>query len=893
MEDSLLKAVNRNDVRGVERLIVEGASVNARSPSSSTLLHAAAGRGSGEIAAFLAAHGADVRALDSDGNTALHLAVWSGNERAAAALVAMGSDIHARNFEGGTPLYFARLRGSPEIAATLLREVASRAAEAEADDGSMSLAESDSETEEDDEDDDDEQRQPKAPTPPRESGAVRALREELGSACAEVDLLRAEVEEVRVTSAAAARRARANATRQMEEAHRHTASMRAAHQREVQSLRAQLLELEQQLDLQRRASPKQSSPASDDGWGDARAKAAALVAAEEEEVEEEGEDVSVDDPLLDSVSIGSSDEDYDRAAAAASQALALARARSRTAVRAATASSVARAAAAAAQDGAADAMRIVRAAATVAREQKRGRQSSPITSRSYAQHDDAEVILDLLREGDESSSLENERRGNTAEPARRRAKPSAAPKAAAGAGGITAERDIRAFQNISNAPLRVVLRETWANDGGDGDEDSDESRLVPEEQPLMPGQIVCVDASLTEERRVVVRQSGGRSTSSRVGRFKLLSSVAHAHGHGMGGWVLDSDPQTGERMLLEVRVPRGVDDLAATASDCAPVVRPHVPDAMRFAADDALRRDAAQASFALPPTTAVPLQQRGHVQLSSEGEDDDDELELELRRELNRAAAEAAPATAATNTNTETVRAASDRKATTAAERFRRRREEKKGASSSDDAGSASTSPSSSAAAKRPSPARRSAWFAPKAVFSGLRLRAAARKEKKLAARRTPPRSDPRAEVPRRSSSSSSAFADAQATSAPRNNPTLETNMNAKQKKKKKKKKKKKRKEKEMKTKTKGDDGERGGAVAEAKRDSSWLWGSGVDSTMRGSSRGAAEGGAAASPWLAYADPQPPARSSKRRTRQWPGQRNKPAPQSYDAYMGASFLDEE
>ena len=150
----LMKAVKKNDVAAVQRLIADGADVNrlesngdaplvmaaylghteivkalldaganvkAVDPSmKATALHAAAYAGRTEAARLLIAHGIDIdRQGPVNGYTALHDAIWQNNADTAEVIIAAGANLKLRSHDGQTPLEFAIARGRREIAAMI------------------------------------------------------------------------------------------------------------------------------------------------------------------------------------------------------------------------------------------------------------------------------------------------------------------------------------------------------------------------------------------------------------------------------------------------------------------------------------------------------------------------------------------------------------------------------------------------------------------------------------------------------------------------------------------------------------------------------------------------------------------------------------------------------
>jgi len=119
----------RNDV--VEVLIARGADVNARSDRGQTpLFYAVVGEGK-QMAEHLIAHGADVNAQDNYGMTPLHCAAAAGHREAVQVLLAAGANVDIKDNEGRTPLDLATGLGHTEIAELLAGQGAENSGKAE------------------------------------------------------------------------------------------------------------------------------------------------------------------------------------------------------------------------------------------------------------------------------------------------------------------------------------------------------------------------------------------------------------------------------------------------------------------------------------------------------------------------------------------------------------------------------------------------------------------------------------------------------------------------------------------------------------------------------------------------------------------------------------------
>ncbi len=106
--EALVKAVKLADLQAVQRLIEEGADVNAENKYGYyTPLLAAASDGLVVIAKFLLSNGADVNQQNQIGRTPLHEVSWNGHVGVAELLLTNGADVDARDSSGATPLHQA------------------------------------------------------------------------------------------------------------------------------------------------------------------------------------------------------------------------------------------------------------------------------------------------------------------------------------------------------------------------------------------------------------------------------------------------------------------------------------------------------------------------------------------------------------------------------------------------------------------------------------------------------------------------------------------------------------------------------------------------------------------------------------------------------------------
>ena len=115
---ALHQAVRQDEVQAVERLLAQGADVNATDEYGRTPLHLA---DDPKIAEMLLAKGASLNAPDNTGNTPLHIAAVYGNVEVMKLLIVKGAEVNARApVSGWTPLHSAALQGQLEAAKVLL-----------------------------------------------------------------------------------------------------------------------------------------------------------------------------------------------------------------------------------------------------------------------------------------------------------------------------------------------------------------------------------------------------------------------------------------------------------------------------------------------------------------------------------------------------------------------------------------------------------------------------------------------------------------------------------------------------------------------------------------------------------------------------------------------------
>jgi ankyrin repeat protein len=108
------------DASLTERLIQNGARVEALSETLGTPLNAAILSGLYEVAKVLIAHGAEIDARDARRSTPLYYASGRGDLEAVHLLLSKGADVNAANAPGFRPLHWAAGNGHLEVVRLLL-----------------------------------------------------------------------------------------------------------------------------------------------------------------------------------------------------------------------------------------------------------------------------------------------------------------------------------------------------------------------------------------------------------------------------------------------------------------------------------------------------------------------------------------------------------------------------------------------------------------------------------------------------------------------------------------------------------------------------------------------------------------------------------------------------
>ena len=110
-KESIHYAVIARNLQAIQRLVNEGADVNAKNEVGWTALQLASLYGYDKVAKLLIKNGAKVDAKDKAGWTALHHASWNGQLRTSKLLVAEGADVNAKTDKGWAPLHYAVFSG--------------------------------------------------------------------------------------------------------------------------------------------------------------------------------------------------------------------------------------------------------------------------------------------------------------------------------------------------------------------------------------------------------------------------------------------------------------------------------------------------------------------------------------------------------------------------------------------------------------------------------------------------------------------------------------------------------------------------------------------------------------------------------------------------------------
>ena len=123
--EQLIEAAKSGNLAEVERLIAQGASVDAKDNYGWTPLHWAAAKGHEAVCKLLIANNASVEAKNNYGLTPLHYAAGNGHEAMCKLLIENKASVDAKNNHGWTPLYCAAANGHEAICKLLIANKAS------------------------------------------------------------------------------------------------------------------------------------------------------------------------------------------------------------------------------------------------------------------------------------------------------------------------------------------------------------------------------------------------------------------------------------------------------------------------------------------------------------------------------------------------------------------------------------------------------------------------------------------------------------------------------------------------------------------------------------------------------------------------------------------------
>ena len=119
-DETLLSAVDADDVTAVRRAIAAGANVSEANRYGVTPLAQACQNGNVELVKLLLEAGADVKATHGGGETALMIASRTGRVECVKALLEKGADANASERHGQTALMWAAAQGNTEVVDLLL-----------------------------------------------------------------------------------------------------------------------------------------------------------------------------------------------------------------------------------------------------------------------------------------------------------------------------------------------------------------------------------------------------------------------------------------------------------------------------------------------------------------------------------------------------------------------------------------------------------------------------------------------------------------------------------------------------------------------------------------------------------------------------------------------------
>jgi len=118
----LLEAAQAGDTADVQRLLAQGADINARGPYGNTPLMSAALTGHTDTLRLLLDKGANANAKGTTGRTALMEAAVEGYTEAVKILLEKGADVNAKDEGGWTALFWAAFSQRRDVARVLLEK---------------------------------------------------------------------------------------------------------------------------------------------------------------------------------------------------------------------------------------------------------------------------------------------------------------------------------------------------------------------------------------------------------------------------------------------------------------------------------------------------------------------------------------------------------------------------------------------------------------------------------------------------------------------------------------------------------------------------------------------------------------------------------------------------
>lgn len=114
-------AARNGDLNQIEKLIAQGADVNAPGPDGEAPLTIAALQGQREMVALLLKRGAELQLRNKGGLTPLHAAAYSGHREVVEFLISKGANLNdADNHYGVSPLHLAAEENRTAVVQLLL-----------------------------------------------------------------------------------------------------------------------------------------------------------------------------------------------------------------------------------------------------------------------------------------------------------------------------------------------------------------------------------------------------------------------------------------------------------------------------------------------------------------------------------------------------------------------------------------------------------------------------------------------------------------------------------------------------------------------------------------------------------------------------------------------------